>query len=252
MSTVQFAALLLRYRRRTGITQQQLADLSTVSARAIRDLEKGRARHPRRTTVRLLADALRIDDHERDILERSADDRPDDPDFLDPVHDFGREHLFEYKTLCLQDRAPTILDDDHGADALNDAAKEGWRLIAVDHSVAFLERDYSDAYTESASYREPSSRSCTGSGSRPYPEPPSRSYTDSGSGSIQSPPPARTAARPPAPTPTHAPTRTHPHAPPWRTASPPTASPEARTPDRPLLKRNGTAASSRRSWPPAT
>ncbi|GIH26469.1 hypothetical protein Aph01nite_47790 [Acrocarpospora phusangensis] len=155
MSTRQFAALLLRYRRRTGITQQQLADLSTISARAIRDLEKGRAKHPRRTTVRLLADALRIDEHERTILERSAHDRPYeehdlDHDFFAPVQGFGREHLFEYKTLRLRGHALAVADDD-GADALNEAAKEGWRLVTVDHSVAFLERDYSDAYSESPS-----------------------------------------------------------------------------------------------------
>ena len=39
-------------RIRAGMTQEQLAGLSTVSVRAIRDLEQGRVANPRRATVR--------------------------------------------------------------------------------------------------------------------------------------------------------------------------------------------------------
>ncbi|HXR70309.1 helix-turn-helix domain-containing protein [Actinocrinis sp.] len=68
----RFGALLQYYRRRAGLTQTQLADFSTVSVRAIRDLETGRARQPRRDTVRLLADALRLSDERRSTLEAAA------------------------------------------------------------------------------------------------------------------------------------------------------------------------------------
>lgn len=51
--------ILREYRQRAGLTQQALADLSTVSARTIRDLEAGRAR-ARRRTAELLADGLRL------------------------------------------------------------------------------------------------------------------------------------------------------------------------------------------------
>jgi len=55
-----FPELVRRTRLRAGLTQQQLADLSALSVRAVRDLEAGRVRRPRRDTVRLLADALRL------------------------------------------------------------------------------------------------------------------------------------------------------------------------------------------------
>lgn len=68
-STSGDLASLLRCRRRhAGLSQQALADLSTVSARAIRDLESGRATRPRRNTVNLLADGLRVGDADRSAL----------------------------------------------------------------------------------------------------------------------------------------------------------------------------------------
>lgn len=54
-----FAALLRSTRVRAGLTQKALADLSTISPRAIRDLESGRA-NARVQTVLLLADGLRL------------------------------------------------------------------------------------------------------------------------------------------------------------------------------------------------
>ncbi|MFD5824411.1 helix-turn-helix domain-containing protein [Lentzea sp. NPDC060358] len=60
-----FADLLKGHRGRSGLTQQQLADFATLSVRAVRDLESGRVRRPRRESVRLLADALRLGDPER-------------------------------------------------------------------------------------------------------------------------------------------------------------------------------------------
>jgi transcriptional regulator with XRE-family HTH domain len=70
----QFGVLLKSHRIRRGTTQRQLADLSTVSIRAIRDLELGRSRRPRRDTVRLIADGLRLGSRERARLEAAADD----------------------------------------------------------------------------------------------------------------------------------------------------------------------------------
>ncbi|MGV9457085.1 helix-turn-helix domain-containing protein [Streptomyces sp. NPDC003635] len=60
-------------RRWAGLTQEQLAGLSTVSVRAIRDLEQGRVRHPRRETLRLLADAMRLSDARRAALELAVE-----------------------------------------------------------------------------------------------------------------------------------------------------------------------------------
>jgi len=68
----RFGRLLHGHRTRVGLTQRELADLSTVSVRAIRDLEQGRARRPRQDTVRLVADALRLGRQAREDLERAA------------------------------------------------------------------------------------------------------------------------------------------------------------------------------------
>ncbi|MDT0615229.1 helix-turn-helix transcriptional regulator [Streptomyces lancefieldiae] len=68
----QFGGLLRAHRRRSGMTQQQMADLATLSVRAIRDLESGRARRPRQETVRLLADVLRLTGTTRDAFHDAA------------------------------------------------------------------------------------------------------------------------------------------------------------------------------------
>ncbi|MEY9872686.1 transcriptional regulator with XRE-family HTH domain [Streptacidiphilus sp. MAP12-33] len=56
-----FGGLLRELRSQAGLTQQELADLAALSVRALRDLEVGRVRQPRRDTVRLLAAALRLE-----------------------------------------------------------------------------------------------------------------------------------------------------------------------------------------------
>jgi len=67
----EFGSLLRRLRTDTGLTQRMLADLSTISERAIRDLEQCRAR-PRADTVRLIAEALRLGRKARAGLELAA------------------------------------------------------------------------------------------------------------------------------------------------------------------------------------
>jgi transcriptional regulator with XRE-family HTH domain len=59
-ATTPLAALLRQYRKRARLTQNELAGLSTVSLRTIRNLEAGRGSNPRPDTVRLLADGLRL------------------------------------------------------------------------------------------------------------------------------------------------------------------------------------------------
>lgn len=53
-----FGPLLRAHRREFGLTQEELARRCGLSDRAIRDLERGRVRRPRRATVELLRDAL--------------------------------------------------------------------------------------------------------------------------------------------------------------------------------------------------
>ena len=70
-----FGAMLRAYRERGLLSQEQLAERSRVSARAIGDLERG-VRRPRGESVRLLADALGLVGWEREQFEAAARSLP--------------------------------------------------------------------------------------------------------------------------------------------------------------------------------
>lgn len=83
----EFGTLLRSFRDKRGLTQRQLADLSTVSVRAIRDLESGRVRRPRPDTARLIADGLGLSGPGRSELEsaRCGGLRPEAPPLPAPL-----------------------------------------------------------------------------------------------------------------------------------------------------------------------
>lgn len=64
--TMGFAALLKFRRVTAGLTQEQLAARADLSARSVRDIERGRVRHPRPETARLLGVALGLSGCELD------------------------------------------------------------------------------------------------------------------------------------------------------------------------------------------
>jgi transcriptional regulator with XRE-family HTH domain len=66
-----FGTLLRGYRSASGLTQEDLAERSGVSVRAIADMERGRTTRPFRHSVRRLADALDMRDAEREQLENA-------------------------------------------------------------------------------------------------------------------------------------------------------------------------------------
>ncbi len=72
----QFGILLREFRIHARLTQSQLAGLSTVSTRAIRNLEAGHAVNPRPSTVRLLAEALRLSTDSHAQLSLAAGQSP--------------------------------------------------------------------------------------------------------------------------------------------------------------------------------
>ncbi|MFJ9407300.1 helix-turn-helix domain-containing protein [Streptomyces sp. NPDC101393] len=74
--TSEFSALLRRLRHAAGMTQEALAERAGVGVRTIRGLETGERADPRVTTVRLLADALRLRPQEREELLAAAVHRP--------------------------------------------------------------------------------------------------------------------------------------------------------------------------------
>jgi tetratricopeptide (TPR) repeat protein/transcriptional regulator with XRE-family HTH domain len=69
---VAFADLLRQLRTQAGLSQEELADTSGLSARAVSDLERGVARTARKDTARLLADALHLTGVDRDWFEAVA------------------------------------------------------------------------------------------------------------------------------------------------------------------------------------
>ncbi|MFJ9517229.1 AAA family ATPase [Kitasatospora sp. NPDC101801] len=79
MISVRFSGLLREFRRNSGLTQQELADLSALSVRAVRDLESGRVHRPRRETVRLLVSTLRLEGARRAAFEDAAAAEPAEP-----------------------------------------------------------------------------------------------------------------------------------------------------------------------------
>ncbi|WP_229075295.1 BTAD domain-containing putative transcriptional regulator [Actinoplanes sp. DH11] len=68
-------SILRRLRMRAGLTQDELADRSGISVRAVRDIENGRVDHPRPASVDRLASALSLTDTERRQLLTVAVER---------------------------------------------------------------------------------------------------------------------------------------------------------------------------------
>ncbi|MEH1165282.1 helix-turn-helix transcriptional regulator [Micromonospora sp. CPCC 205539] len=67
-----FGEVVRAHRTRILITQEELATHARVSVRHLREIEAGRVASPRASTVRLLADALRLSDAERLEFQRAA------------------------------------------------------------------------------------------------------------------------------------------------------------------------------------
>ena len=62
---MDFGASLRQHRLRSRLTQETLAERAGLSVRTIRGMESGRVVQPRDSSVRCLADALRLEDGER-------------------------------------------------------------------------------------------------------------------------------------------------------------------------------------------
>jgi len=67
-----FDVVLRRHRLRANLTQDELAARAAIGVRTVRDLERGRASRPQRTTVELLAAALGLAGAERETFLAAA------------------------------------------------------------------------------------------------------------------------------------------------------------------------------------
>ena len=70
--TSQFADLLRRFRRRSGLTQEDLAERAGLSSSAISQLERGLTHAPHKDTVQLLTTALELPADDAALLARAA------------------------------------------------------------------------------------------------------------------------------------------------------------------------------------
>jgi transcriptional regulator with XRE-family HTH domain len=71
--TGEFSVLLRLFRRQKGLTQEELAEHAGLSVRTVRRLETGERTNPHVDTVRVIADALELDQDERAHLFAAAD-----------------------------------------------------------------------------------------------------------------------------------------------------------------------------------
>ncbi len=110
----EFGELLRRRRNELGLTQEDLAEKTGFSIRAISDLERGKTANPRRSSMRLLAEALRLyppDDDENKNLDESEPAAPGvAPDLVVPrqlptttAQFVGRQAEFEGLSRVLDD-----------------------------------------------------------------------------------------------------------------------------------------------------
>lgn len=76
----ELGLLLRRHRLAAGLTQEELAERSGLSVRAISNIERGRTAGPYSRSVRLLAEALRLPDHAREQLQQAASGSAPAPD----------------------------------------------------------------------------------------------------------------------------------------------------------------------------
>ena len=67
--------MLRRFRVAAGLTQEELAQRSGLSVRALSDIERGRTPRPYSRSIRLLADALELGEHGRALLLSAVPER---------------------------------------------------------------------------------------------------------------------------------------------------------------------------------
>src|SRR5215467_14246977 len=72
-----FAALVRRYRRARGWTQDELAEHAGISSRTVSDIERGLSRFPHRDTVDLLAGAFSLSERDNALFLAAASEGPE-------------------------------------------------------------------------------------------------------------------------------------------------------------------------------
>jgi class 3 adenylate cyclase len=114
-----FGALLRRYRRRAGLTQEELAERAELSPRGLIYLERDE-RHPQPGTARRLADALGLSDQERTAFLASIEDA-EATDGEEPGESLAATGI---RTFLIADmRGYTAFTEEHGDEAAAELAR---------------------------------------------------------------------------------------------------------------------------------
>ena len=99
-----FGKLLRQHRLTAGLSQEELAERAGLSVRGISDLERGRRATPRPETVRMLAEALKLDGTARDGLIAAA--RPELAATAGPLLVASPDRTFPRPSLLALARLP--------------------------------------------------------------------------------------------------------------------------------------------------
>ncbi len=104
-----FGAILRRYRSDVGLTQEELAECARLSRRGIAALERGERLRPHPETVRLLADALQLDDAQRAHFELAARSRARPAGETPAPPLIGRQYEMQALLQPLSSRGPPVV-----------------------------------------------------------------------------------------------------------------------------------------------
>jgi transcriptional regulator with XRE-family HTH domain len=103
-----FARMLRRYREAAALTQEDLAERSGLTSRAISDMERGRTAKPYYRSVRLLADALELTAPSRERLIDAARGGTGLAGQPDPVRACSRSGSSDWRVLAAEGRSAPI------------------------------------------------------------------------------------------------------------------------------------------------
>ncbi len=110
--TPDFAGLLQRYRRRTGLTQEELAERAGLSRGSVSLLERGITLTPQKTTVSMLSEALSLlPDEAADLWAKAR-----------RAHHLGNDARHVTNKAVLNGNLPVPLTSLIGRDARTDSA----------------------------------------------------------------------------------------------------------------------------------